>query len=381
LKPEIIPAEIRAHRYIEIDSLRGIGAWVVVFGHFEGLWRSARWCVWVDRSPFRVLFSAHEAVVLFFVLSGFVLSIQLSEDRPLSYGTFLLKRFFRIYLPYVAAILAAALGSFFLYSTVPTGDHWIDQTWSVRPTFSLVLGHLLTTTRTEAQLNTAIWTLIVEIRVSLIFPLIFWAARRLHPAIFLGLLAVLGGGLPLVRHGNSLMGLTISPVYVAQFLGGILLWLHLPKVSQLLTTVRSTGRGMVLLLSLLCLEGPHAFNAWYGRSISATAFNIEDFVLGAGAVGLLTCAIHSNALRHFLHHPILVRLGALSYSTYLMHPTVLFILIRVFYGKFPFYYLLPVYLVGVYIVSELFHRYVDQPSVLLGRRVGKRSKRPSEALM
>ena len=61
-----------------------------------------------------------------------------------------------------------------------------------------------------------------------------------------------------------------------------------------------------------------------------------------------------------------------QYSTYLMHPIVLFLLIHLFYGRFPFYYLLPVYLGGAYLVSEIFHKFVNQPSVALGRRVGKR---------
>jgi len=379
--PAIVPAEVKAHRYQELDSLRGIAASIVAFGHFAVLWRSSAWYNAINLSPLRALFAAHEAVVLFFVLSGFVLSIPLSGDRPTGYGIFLLKRFCRIYLPFVAAILSAAICSFFLYSTSPTGDPWIDQTWSVRPTFALVIGHLLTTTRSAAQLNTAIWTLIVEIRVSLIFPMLFWLTRRLHPAVSLGCLAALAAGLPLVRHGNYFAGTVVDPSYVAMFAGGILLWLNLSGVSQFLSSLGSKGRGVFLLMSLVLLEGPHALNAWLGVAVPRSILNLEELAMGAGAAGLLASAIHIKPLTRILHHPILVRLGALSYSTYLMHPTVLFFLIRLYYGRFPFYYLLPVYLAGVYVVSELFHKFVDQPSVMLGRRAGKRGKKPSEALV
>ena len=65
-------------------------------------------------------------------------------------------------------------------------------------------------------------------------------------------------------------------------------------------------------------------------------------MIGAGAAGLIACAIQAGTLRSMLNHPVLVRLGALSYSTYLMHPTVMFVLIRLFYGRFPFYDPLPV---------------------------------------
>jgi peptidoglycan/LPS O-acetylase OafA/YrhL len=374
LGPKIVPAEVKAHRFIELDSLRGIAASAVVFGHFFDLWSATRWHLWTERSPLRVLFAGHEAVVLFFMLSGFVLSIPLSSERAPSYRVFLMRRFCRIYLPYVAAILAAAACDFFLYSTTRTGDSWIDQTWSKRPTLELVLGHLFTVTWYPAQLNTAIWTLIVEIRVSLIFPVLFWVVRRVRPVLLLGVCAALSAGLPVLPHGNSLEGLTISPTYLALFAGGILLWLHLPAVSHFLVGMGGKGRGIVLLLSLLCVIAPHGLDAWRVAPASRSIFDLDDYVIGVGAAGLIACAIQAGTLRSMLNHPFLVRLGALSYSTYLMHPTVIFVLIRLYYGRFPFYYLLPVYLVGVYVVSELFHKFVDQPSVMLGRRVGKRRK-------
>lgn len=37
LVTKIVPSEVRAHRFIELDSLRGIAAWVVAFGHFAML--------------------------------------------------------------------------------------------------------------------------------------------------------------------------------------------------------------------------------------------------------------------------------------------------------------------------------------------------------
>jgi peptidoglycan/LPS O-acetylase OafA/YrhL len=379
LGERIVPAEVKAHRFVELDSLRGVAASAVVFGHFYLLWSSTKCYMWIQRSPLRICFAGHEAVVLFFMLSGFVLCIPLSGDCAPSYRIFLMKRFCRIYLPYLAAILVAATCDFFLYSTIPTGDTWVDQTWSMRPTLGLVVGHLLTTTRHPAQLNSAIWSLIVEIRVSMIFPVLFWVVRRARPVLLLGICAVLSGVLPLLPHGNSIAEWTISPDYLALFAGGILLWLHLPQVSHFLMKIGGKWRGVVLLLSLLCIIAPHSLDSWRVAPVSRSIFDLEDYVIGAGAAGLIACAIQAGALRSMLNHPVLVRLGALSYSTYLMHPTVSFVLIRLFYGRFPFYYLLPVYLAGVYVASEVFHKFVDQPSVMLGRRVGRRQKQGAQA--
>ncbi|TKI74814.1 acyltransferase, partial [Bacillus wiedmannii] len=63
----------------------------------------------LKETPARLIFSSgNESVIIFFVLSGFVLyrSIQKNYD---SYGSFLLKRICRIYIPYIVAIIIAIL--------------------------------------------------------------------------------------------------------------------------------------------------------------------------------------------------------------------------------------------------------------------------------
>ncbi len=369
--PKIVPAEVKAHRFAELDSLRGLGASAVFLGHFALISIGLGWRDGIDRSPLRVVFAGHEAVVMFFVLSGFVLSIPLTGSHPPGYGLFLVRRFCRLYLPYAAAILIASICDLYFYSTTHTGDIFIDASWSARPTLALVVGHLLAMPRSTTQINVAIWSLIYEIRMSMVFPLLLWVVRRVRPGTLLGICAVLSGGLPLVHHGNAMMAFFISPSYVAMFAGGILLWLHLPEITEFLQRIGGRGRGVALSVSLVFLLAPHAVNAWSSSPVPRSILELEDYVIAVGAAGLMACAIQTGRLRRILRWPILVRVGALSYSIYLMHPTVLFVLIRLFYGKLPFYYLWPVYLVGVYVVSELFHKFIDQPSVMLGRRVGR----------
>jgi hypothetical protein len=51
LGERIVPAEVKAHRFVELDSLRGIAASAVVFGYFYLLWSSTRCYVWIQRAP------------------------------------------------------------------------------------------------------------------------------------------------------------------------------------------------------------------------------------------------------------------------------------------------------------------------------------------
>ena len=139
----------------------------------------------------------------------------------------------------------------------------------------------------------------MEIRVSLIFPILFWLTRRLHPALSLGVLAGPLAGLPFVRHGNYFEGEVINPAYVAMFVGGILLWLHLPWVSRSLHSIGAMRRGVFLLISFLTLEGPHAMNAWFGDGLPQSILNLEEFIMGVGGVGLWPARSTSDVLLGF----------------------------------------------------------------------------------
>jgi peptidoglycan/LPS O-acetylase OafA/YrhL len=91
--------QIPIQRLTYLDSIRGFAALSVVIYHTNG---------WLDftKDPFfhssvpthllNVIFNGPSAVSLFFVLSGFVLSLKyfLKPNRPISYLEFIIKRFF-----------------------------------------------------------------------------------------------------------------------------------------------------------------------------------------------------------------------------------------------------------------------------------------------
>ena len=85
-----IDAPVRQVRYVELDSLRGLAALIVVLHHVLYLWEtdtqpaSAACRFFLDLiNPF-----GFEAVILFFVLSGFVLSLPAVDGKPQTYLTF-----------------------------------------------------------------------------------------------------------------------------------------------------------------------------------------------------------------------------------------------------------------------------------------------------
>ena len=77
------------HKFAALDSLRGIAALMVIFHHFWEMNHPSD-----DRlRPWLFFCAGHEAVIFFFVLSGFVLSNQLRNFKFLETSKKSLKSF------------------------------------------------------------------------------------------------------------------------------------------------------------------------------------------------------------------------------------------------------------------------------------------------
>jgi Acyltransferase family len=96
---------VRSLRFEQLDSMRGLAALVVVFHHFYLMFYRAHF----RSNPLSALIypfvAGHESVMLFFVLSGFVLSLPLMKQVPFSYPIYV-------------------CGSAYSVSKDPTSGHW-----------------------------------------------------------------------------------------------------------------------------------------------------------------------------------------------------------------------------------------------------------------
>jgi peptidoglycan/LPS O-acetylase OafA/YrhL len=97
--------------YFWIDALRGGAAIIVLISHVSlfGLYGYEH--VLAKRPPTRLLWAGHQAVILFFVISGFALYL-LFEQMAAARGCwlkFIMVRLLRLYPPYLASLLLALL--------------------------------------------------------------------------------------------------------------------------------------------------------------------------------------------------------------------------------------------------------------------------------
>jgi len=157
-------------RIVVLDSLRGLACLTVVLCHAAANAFPSHNIF--ELSPFYILIAGHEAVVFFFILSGFVLVKHCLAVTKFNYKFFLIQRVCRIYLPYLGAIVIALLLYFLFHG------RWI-VTETEGLTWPNVFGHLfLIGNFNAATLDPIIWSLIHEMRIAIIFPLLLIVLRR-----------------------------------------------------------------------------------------------------------------------------------------------------------------------------------------------------------
>ncbi len=179
-----------------VDYLRGIAAlgvalfhvrvplwvgWREIAAHPERYSELDRAVAWLSTpTPFMGSF-----VMLFFVISGFCVHLpQAGKATPLELRRYLWRRFFRIYPPYVAAVLLSA--AVLLVPGVRTEASATD--WRhVLASMGMVQNYVMGGGGEGVQLatNPALWSLPVEMELYLVYPLLLIGTRRLGWAAML----------------------------------------------------------------------------------------------------------------------------------------------------------------------------------------------------
>ena len=128
-----------------LDSLRAIAALIVIFTHIE-LIKGANGISNLFKLPFYTATGGHTAVVLFFVLSGFLITTLLIKEQnkfnSISIKKFYLRRIFRVWPLYYLTLIVSAFVLGFTPSTFslilclsifPNLAHALGYGWSASP--------------------------------------------------------------------------------------------------------------------------------------------------------------------------------------------------------------------------------------------------------
>jgi peptidoglycan/LPS O-acetylase OafA/YrhL len=297
-------------------------------------------------------------VVMFFLISGFVIPFSIKGDRPVR--RFVISRLFRLYPAYWVSLIAVTV--------------LLTLTGHV-PSLAQVLanGSMAATILGEEWMNGVYWTLFIELLFYGMTVMLFVMGVLYQPILLAGFagllalttdLAIIAPDLPLpVQY----IGLHLSVMF-----SGLLLRLGLVEGRR--SALFMAGLLFVFQMASVVLASDYALQTEHGFAAFSMTSSILAYVLGFGV--FVAVAVFGRQDTRFLAH-----MAAVSYSFYLLHAEIN---AAVFHflpltGQWSDLIALGVGVALGVAVASVVYRLVEQPSMALGRRING-STRPITAL-
>jgi len=352
-------------RIKELDSIRGLAAIAVVFGHFclmlPSLPNSIKF------SPLRFLWAGGEAVIIFYVLSGYVLSMALYHSKT-NYWGYLIKRFVRIYIPYYVWIFItfALFVLFSPYEVMGLRD-WFYDKWQGSITKLDIINHivLLNNFFTD-NYNPVIWSLAQEMRISIVFPLLFllfykqsWKKTILFAMSF-SLISIFLNMLHIGKAEGFYNGYADTLHFTSMFMVGMLLFKHQEELTQLYKNMKSINRKLLIALGVFLYLYSILI---YGLSQNDTTFILKDWGVVIGVSIIIIMAINNLKVKAILNKGVFVYLGEISYSIYLCHFPITMVLFKLLYAKIPTLFLLILCITTTILCSILSYHLIEKKCI------------------
>lgn len=287
-------------RFDALDSFRGIAALMVAFHHFMVIDIYSVYAGNVDSEFIKNLWLFTD---FFFVLSGFILSYRY-YSRGTPFAPLFIARFYRLFpLHIFTTIIFAGL---MLYMNMPY--------MALIPSFFMNIFNLHVFFPDLVRLNMPSWSISVEFYFSIILGSIFLSFRRYMVAI--SALIVIVSALALTMMTDTL-SVTFGIGWIRGVLGlslGCVAWFLYEKISSYKLSFQYASAVEIILLILL-----FANIAFYKSS-----FFLLPLVLYTAMVCVY--AREEGCVSSFLKKPYFLKAGILSYSLYLNHLVILFLI-------------------------------------------------------
>ncbi len=362
-------AQDKPTRIEYLDSVRGLASLMVVLYHFVG-WQFQGRPEWIH--GLSIVFNGSDAVSLFFVLSGFVLTYKyFRQDKSLplqiDYPKYLIGRIFRLYPAFLVTLLVSFLwvnrqqmdGNLLFDVFLKNKRQFWEEAVLYRNSFPLV-GQA--------------WTLAVEMTVSVLVPLFalfLWHNPRHFPYLMIVWLPM---GIFFSQFGfHFMLGMLLSYHFdaVRNYDLKKAKWYPYRYLLYLLIGVLFSYRHLSALKPL----GP-TFVYFTETFLGVNAFTYS----GIASFFLLAKIVHSPRLQRVLEVGPLLFLGRISYGLYLVHWAVLFYWLnghRSFFetwaGQQAWLLMLSVFLAVSVLLSTLLYYGVEKPFISFGKKMAAKA--------
>lgn len=328
----------------------------------------------IHHSPFAFWYSGTAAVFIFFVLSGYVLSYaicKVPEQIPFKLKNMWIKRYPRLMIPALISCLIIWL----IFNTIQIDSRqvggWLQayvmQDFSLKTAvYEGTIGSFLFA---ESSINWVLWTMTIELLGSFtLFILIY--LKQLHTAFFV-LGSVAFAGLALWWRGEGFF------CGISSFIIGMYFYFYGRQIPLFIAAI--------LLIFGLYLAGAHNSSwsyAWLYAQIGERTYEYSNFFAG---ILIVYSILMSQELSRVLDKPVLVWLGKLSFSVYLLHLILMYVIcIPVFNllldlgASYLFAVLLAalIFIAATLWIAEFYSRYVDQLAMTSSQKLAKYLLKP-----
>jgi len=372
----------KTNRFMELEGLRVIAAVVVAIYHmwlifypgtFLGIGtkvapvQNMRFEDNLFQTPLLAFLSGNFAVGIFFVLSGFVLSVGFFKKKdPNGIKRLASKRYLRLMLPAAASImigwLLVQLGTRGITGQVGDITHsgWLLAQWPAHFDFFRALweGAVEMFASGEVHYNSALWTINYELTGSFIVfgsLLLFGASRYRWLAYFTLTCLFLNSWLL-----GFIAGMVLADLYVNR--EGLIQALN-RKVAYVFLAIGIT---------LGAYPIGRVVNPFY-KAIKLPGIadsQLTAFYVTVGAILVVISVLAIPSIRKVLSHRWISGFGKYTYSFYLVHmPTLLLVCTSMFLFALPIGFhkasliAIAATLVSLVPLTYLFEKYVDAPSI------------------
>jgi peptidoglycan/LPS O-acetylase OafA/YrhL len=339
---------VKPQRFVFVDALRGIAAMWVVLYHTSESKQITNLEPLLPKWTAELIHMGHLGVIIFFVLSGFVIAHSVDRrrvDAPYI-GWFMLRRAVRLDPPYWISIVA----------TVVANRH------VAMPSYGALLAHMfyLQDLLQIQPISPIYWTLCVEIQLYLVFVLLLAIARSFR----------FGG----TDRRSLLIVFAAAGVVALLFPTGLVHYDILPPGFFLRMWFTFLG-GVFAYWAFDGTIPRAAFYVWAGALVAGAIYVHYPGAILSGALAALLLEVgRARKLCEWLNYGPLQFLGKVSYSLYLMHGPI-----GGWLMAFAFYHLTPrtaswesfwllVALVANCIGAWFFWRLIESPCITLARR-------------
>lgn len=376
-----------------LEGLRGVASLSVVFAHFILAFYPALYSadpaqihtknrieLLIANSPFNFLYNGSFAVCVFYVLSAYVLSckyFRTSDNTLIVRAAF--RRYLRLVIPILFSVLCAwGLLKLGLSANIKTAGFtssqwWLASMWQFAPNLITALKEGLWNCffafDFSQSYNGVLWTLQYELAGSFLifgFLAVFGKTSKRYVAYIAGILIFAKG-----YYLAFILGLILSDIF------------NSPNLRPFANRIRK-GR-FITFLSIIIVgflgsyfDNRELFKIIDFGVLKGWGFDLFKLYHIIGAFVLVFAILNSRLLQRIFEHKIMMFLGRISFSLYLMHLMVILTLscqCFLYFRHFITSYSSIVFITAIISmpiiigVSYLTAKYIDEPGIRVSRRV------------